>query len=592
MFRYSSFLDTLLKAMTHKYIRRVPKGVTKTGKTKYMYFYAGQEGHGRGIASEDELVEGSSFAFGEFGKTRHHAHISKVDGDKITVKYDDGAKKGQEETMTKKQFQALVHGEHKESITQARDKSKKQLERFQEMKDKGANVKESTLAKLSSHVQKLQAILDLYKEPAKVEASWMSEKEQQLFEKQNNLFNLLKDDKVLSAVLNTKDTDINLVPFLINILHATLKYKDISKLTPAQKKDLISTTVLLANTRGFSDKKIKDKVYPLVNTIGQLWKNIPYAEQEKTVQKIANMDVISVDMATNKKNVASTKIVHAAIKKSVDAVTAINPALRKIFYGDVFLSNFEDTKIGDTRTGGFYLYSNLFNTAGEINNIVYPSDAININIGTHAHIQDLVGVLDSKTIDLLQEQVLQDVFIHESAHRFSMDFLEGVYQNASFRNEISSLKKKMVMKFLAFSQKPIESYMLPIEAQTRICTSIKSRLNPNNMLAGVDGGGNNIQIDPMDIDYANLGKSFYDVYAPQKSNLHIPLKNGKSIILDNLSSPQIIGSLPSRYSSQDVDEFFSEMMVAVTKDNYKTEPYKTDFINILNKYSSAFGAKR
>ena len=112
------------------------------------------------------------------------------------------------------------------------------------------------------------------------------------------------------------------------------------------------------------------------------------------------------------------------------------------------------------------------------------------------------------------------------------------------------------------------------------------------MLAGVDGGGNNIQIDPMDIDYANLGKSFYEVYAPQKSNLHIPLKNGKSIILDNLSSPQIIGSLPSRYSSQDVDEFFSEMMVAVTKDNYKTEPYKTDFINILNKYSSAFGAKR
>ena len=40
MFRYSSFLDTLLKAMTHKYIRRVPKGVTKTGKTKYMYYYA------------------------------------------------------------------------------------------------------------------------------------------------------------------------------------------------------------------------------------------------------------------------------------------------------------------------------------------------------------------------------------------------------------------------------------------------------------------------------------------------------------------------------------------------------------------------
>ena len=94
MFRYSILIDSLIKAMTHKYIRRVPKGVTKTGATKYAYFYAGQEGHGKGVAHESELIEGSAFAFGEHGKTRYHAHISKVDGDKVTVKYDDGAKKG------------------------------------------------------------------------------------------------------------------------------------------------------------------------------------------------------------------------------------------------------------------------------------------------------------------------------------------------------------------------------------------------------------------------------------------------------------------------------------------------------------------
>jgi hypothetical protein len=87
MFRYSLIIDSLLKAMTHKYIRRIPKGVTKTGKTKYMYFYAGQEGHGQGIGHESELVQGSSFAFGE-GDQRHHAHITKTDGDKITVKYE------------------------------------------------------------------------------------------------------------------------------------------------------------------------------------------------------------------------------------------------------------------------------------------------------------------------------------------------------------------------------------------------------------------------------------------------------------------------------------------------------------------------
>lgn len=117
MFRYSLIIDSLLKAMTHKYIRRIPKGVTKTGKTKYVYFYAGQEGHGQGIGHESELVQGSSFAFGE-GDQRHHAHITKTDGDKITVKYDDGSKKGTEETMTKKQFQSMIHGEHKEAIKQ------------------------------------------------------------------------------------------------------------------------------------------------------------------------------------------------------------------------------------------------------------------------------------------------------------------------------------------------------------------------------------------------------------------------------------------------------------------------------------------
>ena len=87
MFRYSLFIDSLIKAMTHKYVRRIPKGVTKTGATKYVYYYAGQEGHGKGVAHEEELVTGASFAFGEHGKTRYHAHITKVDGEYIVPAY-------------------------------------------------------------------------------------------------------------------------------------------------------------------------------------------------------------------------------------------------------------------------------------------------------------------------------------------------------------------------------------------------------------------------------------------------------------------------------------------------------------------------
>jgi hypothetical protein len=111
MFNYTQFTNDLIKAMTHKYIRRVPKGVTKTGKTKYMYYYAGQEGHGKGIAHDEELVHGASFALGS-SSNRYHAHITNVTGDNVTVKYDDGTKKGQQETMTKKQFRSMVQKTH------------------------------------------------------------------------------------------------------------------------------------------------------------------------------------------------------------------------------------------------------------------------------------------------------------------------------------------------------------------------------------------------------------------------------------------------------------------------------------------------
>ena len=170
MFRYSFLIDSLLKAMTHKYIRRVPKGVTKTGATKYMYYYAGQEGHGKGIGHESELVTGASFAFGEHGKTRYHAHITKVDGDKVTVRYDDGAKKGTEETMTKKQFQSMIHGEHSTSIQSAKEKATKQLKDFQAGKEKGVKVKQETLDKLEQRVKNLDALTAKKEEAQKPEA--------------------------------------------------------------------------------------------------------------------------------------------------------------------------------------------------------------------------------------------------------------------------------------------------------------------------------------------------------------------------------------------------------------------------------------
>ena len=158
MFRYSFIVDTLLKAMTHKYVRRIPKGVTKTGATKYVYFYAGQEGHGKGIGHEDELTAGASFAFGEHGKNRYHMHIVLEAGNKITLRYDDGDKKGQTVTMTKNEFKDLLHKEHASNIQGAKEKANKQLKDFQAGKDKGVKVKQSTLDKLEQRVKNLDKL--------------------------------------------------------------------------------------------------------------------------------------------------------------------------------------------------------------------------------------------------------------------------------------------------------------------------------------------------------------------------------------------------------------------------------------------------
>ena len=155
MFSFYSVILDLIKARTHKYVRRIPVGATKTGATKYRYFYHGQEGHGKGLAHESELVVGASFVFNAEGENKYHAHIIKVDGDMITVKHDDGAKKGTEHVYTKEAFQKLVHFEHRNALEQARQKASKQLADFQQMKERGAKVKQGTLDKLQAQVDKL-----------------------------------------------------------------------------------------------------------------------------------------------------------------------------------------------------------------------------------------------------------------------------------------------------------------------------------------------------------------------------------------------------------------------------------------------------
>ena len=97
--------------------------------------------------------------------------------------------------MTKKQFQAMVHGEHKGAIKQAQTKAEKQLKDFKAGKEKGVNVKQSTLDRLAQRVANLKDLVSHIDQPAPIDAPWMSERERRLFEGQNRLFQLLENKR-------------------------------------------------------------------------------------------------------------------------------------------------------------------------------------------------------------------------------------------------------------------------------------------------------------------------------------------------------------------------------------------------------------
>ena len=109
MFSFYAVILDLIKARTHKYVRRIPVGATKTGATKYRYFYTNATASVQ--VKDEHLKQGASFAFGD-GENRHHAHIVEAVGDKIKVKYDDGEHKGKIEEFTKDAFKEKFSKQH------------------------------------------------------------------------------------------------------------------------------------------------------------------------------------------------------------------------------------------------------------------------------------------------------------------------------------------------------------------------------------------------------------------------------------------------------------------------------------------------
>ena len=100
MFTFSGFVDALLKARGHKYIKRIP--YMSGGRRRYRYIYKVTHTHqGRQAFDADHLDVGTAFALHTEAGAEFHGHITKVRGDQVTYRIDDGERKGESVTVSK-----------------------------------------------------------------------------------------------------------------------------------------------------------------------------------------------------------------------------------------------------------------------------------------------------------------------------------------------------------------------------------------------------------------------------------------------------------------------------------------------------------
>jgi len=611
MFRYSLFLDTLFKALTHKYIRRVPKGVTKTGKTKYMYYYAGQEGHGRGIAHEEELVTGASFAFGEHGKTRYHAHITKVDGDKLTIKYDDGDKKGTEETMTKKQFQALVHGEHATGIKEAQAKSEKQLKDFQAGKEKGVKVKQSTLDRLAQRVANLKDLVSHMDKPAPIEAPWMSERERRLFEGQNRLFQLLENKKITRQLLIYTEFPEIVTDMLRNVSTAIFKYKDTSQLSKNDKDILVSLSTRAINPSG---KRYENLIWESVLSLSDLWQKLPFSQEIKSV-KIGRLDIIQPDLFNQTVEQSSRKALQIeAVNQAQKELMNVNTELSKIIYGNIIFTQLH--KMGTTAGGMFgagFPVQKIEHAYFDLETVYHSADVIYLNtdLGYDLFKTPIKNNVSSDMLNKIRTDEYKCSLIHELAHRFSNSLLEKDRKTKmAFSKDLENFAKKFAHRkrdFTKLHNIPIKQIATPHMFNTPLMMAILTAPIFNEETKEITG--KQVTKDVQDnqalqkvsistIDFSNLGNTYISNFTDTQTSLHIPLVGGGKFSISLPMPPSKFYALfndkenyyPSSYANESRSEMFSEMMVAVCDPNYKDEPIRTELLALVNKYMGDFGA--
>ena len=154
MFTYSQWLvDFLAKAAGHKYIKRVP--YTSGGKMRYRYIYkVTHMAGGKHVLDPEHMVQGAAFMLSSAKGSEVHAHITKVDGDMVTYRLDDGPRKGELVTEPKSKLAERLNAEHgvHEALAGAREKQAKVVA---DLKERGASEKQ--VAREQARLDRLEA---------------------------------------------------------------------------------------------------------------------------------------------------------------------------------------------------------------------------------------------------------------------------------------------------------------------------------------------------------------------------------------------------------------------------------------------------
>lgn len=103
----------MMKALGHKYEKKVPVGTTPTGRIKYRYFYGITGGRGHILHDEDLDVVGASFR-GDGG----HWEVQRVDQEGVVLRHDET---GEVRELTHQDWRDLLAEHHGAAIAAHRD---------------------------------------------------------------------------------------------------------------------------------------------------------------------------------------------------------------------------------------------------------------------------------------------------------------------------------------------------------------------------------------------------------------------------------------------------------------------------------------